>query len=49
MLLVRTQPGGEVTTELFVSVALQPDVEMTNCAAAGGAQRSIETYRFTQE
>lgn len=36
----RTQPGGEVTSVLFVSMALQPDLEMTNSTDAGGVQLS---------
>ncbi len=44
-----TQPGGEVTSVLFVSMALQPDLEMTNSAAAGGARLSskINTQMHT--
>lgn len=37
---MRTQPGGEVTSVVFVSMALQPDLEMTNSTDAGGVQLS---------
>lgn len=40
ILSVSTQPGGEVTSVLFVFMALQQDLEMTNSTAAGRAQLS---------
>lgn len=39
---VRTQPHVEVTSVLFVSVALQPDLDMIS-TASGGVQLSSKT------
>lgn len=36
---MKTQPGVEVTSVLFVSMALQLNLEMTNSAAAAGGAR----------
>lgn len=47
ILSVGTQPGGEVTSVLFVSTSLQPDLEMTNSAAAAAAAGRSQRLRET--